>query len=126
MEKGLLGLSIKSVTLFTYERYVNVKSDLIKRTKVFYSDLNFRKDKFYLYVERRRSEDMFINDAKRKYGANVSLFIGDWSEKVQRKFMISTPGKSLRCHLGKHFPLYMIDERKTSCLHHITNKDAII
>ena len=29
-----------------------------------------------MYAERRRSEDMLINDMTRKYGANVSLFIG--------------------------------------------------
>ena len=36
--------------------------------------------------------------------------------------MISTPGKGLRRLLGKHFTLYMIDEYKTSCLHHTTKQ----
>ena len=121
-EKRLLGLKGKSVNLFNYQKYINVKSDIIRRTKAFYSNINFKKDRFYMYVERCRSEAMLINDIKRKYGANVSLFIGNWSEKTQRKFMISTPGKGLRRLLGKHFTLYMIDEYKTSCLHHITEQ----
>jgi len=50
------------------------------------------------------------------------LFIGDWSEKHQLKGMISTPGISLRRKLSKHFPLYLVDEFRTSCLNYATEE----
>jgi len=36
--------------------------------------------------------------------------------------MISTPGVGIRKLLAKNFPLYMVDEYKTSCLHHRTEE----
>jgi hypothetical protein len=46
------------------------------------------------------------------------LIMGDWSISKQLRGMISTPNSRLRRMLARHFPLYLIDEFRTSCLHY--------
>jgi len=75
-ENLLLGLNSKSVGLESYEKYTEVKNRVFENVEQFYADPHFRKDRLYLYVERRRADDILINDIKEKFGDNVVLFLG--------------------------------------------------
>ena len=48
------------------------------------------------------------------------IIMGDWSQGKQLRGIISTPNKRLTRLLAKIFPLYLIDEFRTSCLHYQT------
>ena len=69
-------------------------------------------------INNNRSDDILVNEIKTKFGKDATLFIGDWSERAPRKYMISTPGIGIRRKLKHHFKLFMVNEYKTSCLYH--------
>ena len=48
------------------------------------------------------------------------IIMGDWSQGKQLRGMISTPNKRLTRRLARIFPLYLVDEFRTSCLHYQT------
>jgi len=48
------------------------------------------------------------------------IIMGDWSVGKQMRGMISTPNMRLKRRLARIFPLYLVDEFRTSCLHHKT------
>ena len=50
------------------------------------------------------------------------IIIGDWSKGKQLNGIISTPNMRLKRRLARAFPLYMIDEYRTSCLHYLTEQ----
>jgi hypothetical protein len=60
-----------------------------------------------------------INSIKKKYGKYITIIIGDWNEFGKIKYM-STPGIGLKRKLAQKFKVYLIDEFRTSCLHHKT------
>ena len=56
-----------------------------------------------------------INNIKKTYGKDITIFIGDWSEgKTQMKNYESTPRIGIKRKLLKHFKVYNIDEYNTS------------
>ena len=66
-----------------------------------------------------------VNDIKEKFGKDVTLIIGDWSDKkgtsTPIKFM-SVPNLGLKRKLAEHFTVYNIDEFRTSKLNYKTKE----
>jgi len=52
--------------------------------------------------------------------ARPIIIMGDWSQGKQLRGLISTPNKRLTRRLARLFPLYLIDEFRTSVLHYQT------
>ena len=63
-----------------------------------------------------------LNKIENKYGKEVKIIIGDWSIGKQMRNFISTPNLSIKRKLKTRFPIYNIDEFRTSCLNYITEE----
>ena len=81
----------------------------------------YKKLEWFGYIDKQRSDANFIKNIKAKYGSNITIIIGDWSETMAIK-RISMPGKHLRRLLAAHFPVYLLDEFNTSKLNHVTEE----
>ena len=90
-------------------------SDWGKREE-FYKTTLFRKQKLNTYINTQRSESLFIQKFKKKYGENTTVFIGDWSSAgYTLPGQITTKGKGFRKMFRDHgYQVYLVDEYKTS------------
>jgi len=80
--------------------------------------------KWYRFLNEKRSIDNLVNEIKEKYGEDVIIFIGDWSEgNSQLKNSPSTPRIGLKRKLNKYFKVYNLDEYNTSKKNCYTEKD---
>ena len=70
----------------------------------------------------RSNDGNLLNDIEDIYGKDAVMIIGDCDAKTQQKHMISTPGIGLVRKVAQRFPVYRIDEFRTSCLNHITEE----
>ena len=74
----------------------------------------------YLYLYKLKFEQQLIKDLKKKYGQNLTIFIGDLDYSDANKGNAPVKGKFYRRLLDNNFRCYMIDEFRTSMLHHQT------
>ena len=65
-------------------------------------------------------EQQMIKDIKKKYGDNLTIFIGDWNYSGASKGNAPVKGKFYRKLLDNNFKCYILDEYRTSMLHHQT------
>ena len=75
--------------------------------------------KWYSYVNKKRHEDNILNEIEKVYGKEAIFIIGDWGGKG-KIHRISTPNMGLKRLLSKRFKVFLIDEFRTSILHHET------
>ena len=78
--------------------------------------------KWYSYINTKRANDNLLNLIEKTYGPNKTIIIGDWSVGQQMAHFISTPNITLKRELTRKFKVLVIDEFRTSCLHHKTDK----
>jgi hypothetical protein len=100
--------------------FINKKMEFNEYFYALYEDKIFRQYRWYSYINKQRSESRMIKNIIKNYGNNSIIIIGDWSINKQFRNYISTPNISLKRTLKKHFPVYNIDEYRTSCLHYKT------
>jgi hypothetical protein len=109
----------KATSLDDIRAYMNEWGDLNTLSSVYYSTMKRRRVKFYMYAGRRRAYSKLVNKIRTFWGNEAILYLGDWSDRNLRGF-ISTPGKSIRRLLKSNFTVFMVDEHKTSKIHHET------
>ena len=109
-----------------YERfkiYYNKKMLIHKELESLYNDERLNKLKWNLFINEKRSENMIINDIKKKFGNDVVLILGDWSmNKKIIKGLSSTPNKKYTRILENNFITLKINEYRTSIIHNKLNK----
>ena len=120
-ENKLSDYNSKSCNYDKFKEFIKKKNELNEILLEKYKDEKFRQYKWYSYIQKKRAEDRLVNDIKEKYDENTVLIIGDWSKSESSTIKkISVPNKGLKRKLSEHFTIYMIDEFRTSCLHHKT------
>ena len=77
--------------------------------------------KWYSYINKKRHEDKILNEIENVYGEDAIFIIGDWGGKGKIK-RISTPNMGLKKLLSRRFKVFLIDEFRTSKIHHETEK----
>lgn len=126
IEKQLLGTNSKSCQFDIFQTYISIKNKVNKEILEKYQEKIFRQYKWYSHINRKRTETDLIRDIKNKYGNDVKLIMGDWSERAGRTPLnmkyISTPGIGLKRKLAEHFTIYNLDEYRTSCLNYKTEE----
>lgn len=125
IENKLIGLNSKSCIEDEFKKYIKKKNKLNKILLENYKDEKYRKYKWYSYINRKRAETDLVRDIRNKYGEDVIIISGDWSDRLKTtngiKYM-STPNMGLKRKLSEYFTIYNIDEFRTSCLNYKTEE----
>lgn len=83
-------------------------------TRPFYEEKLYRKLMWRRKTYRQRSEDKFLNNIKKKFGDDIVIAIGDWSNKNTIKGLASSMGVGLKRLISKKYDTVLIDEYNTS------------
>ena len=119
-EETLNKYNSKSCNIDKFKEYITKKMEVNDIVVSLYQDIQFRKYKWYAFINKKRSEDNMLNMIEKKYSKDHTIIIGDWSIGKQMRNFISTPNLSLKRKLKERFKVYNIDEFRTSCLSYKT------
>ena len=122
IENELTDFNSKSCFVKTFKKYIIKKNQINKKLFEKYKNYKFRQYRWYAYINTKRSEDNMLNLIEEKYGKNINLIMGDASVKHNMNNFISTPNVHLKSKLKSRFPVYHIDEFRSSCLHYKTEE----
>lgn len=126
IENKLSDFNSKSCILDEFKKFIKNKNELNKVLLEKYKEDIFRKYKWYSYVNRKRAETDLARNIKNKFGKDVILIHGDWSDKLKttpsRIKYISTPNLGLKRKLNEYLTIYNLDEFRTSCLNYKTEE----
>ena len=122
IENELSSFNSKSCNLTNYNNFITKKLSTNEILYKMYQDDNFRRYKWYSYINKKRTEDRMLNKIEKVYGKDSIVVIGDWSIGKQMKNFISTPNISIKRKLQERFRVYDIDEYRTSCLNYKTEE----
>ena len=115
-EHELSGYNSKSCNLDDFKAYIKEKNKVNVELINKYKEGIFRKYKWYLFINTKRSEDNLLNKIEKVFGKDLTLVYGDWSTGKQMRNFISTPNKGIKRKLNTRFEIYSIDEFKTSLI----------
>ena len=119
-ENTLSEFNSKTCRLDAFKNYitqkVKVNTDLYSQ----YEHTKFRQYRLYSYINTQRTEDNMLNLIANQFGKDVKIIMGDWSVGKQMRNFISTPNLTIKRKLKTRFPVYNLDEFRTSCLHYKT------
>ena len=116
-------LNSKTCRFEKFNEYIKNKLELNRELSSLYTPQIFRQYRWYSYINRKRSEDNLLNHIEKTYGKDAKIVIGNWQNgNYQLKNMMPTPGISLLRKLNERFEVFLIDEFRTSCLHHKTEQ----
>ena len=102
-------------------KYINKNNDLYKnlsQQKLLIYQSKLSKIKWHMHLQRNHADKKLIQRIINKFGRNIQIIIGDWSEGNSLKNFISTPNKRILELLQKTFPTFLIDEFNTSKLYY--------
>jgi hypothetical protein len=126
IENKLSEYNSKSCSLEEFKKFIKNKNEVNKILLEKYKEDIFRKYKWYSYINRKKAETDLVKDIKNKFGKDVILIHGDWSDKLKSSSSkikyISTPNLGLKRKLNEYIPIYNIDEFRTSCLNYKTEE----
>jgi hypothetical protein len=122
IEKKLNGLNCKTCDIEIFKEYINTKNKVNTELYPLYENEKFRQYKWYSHINRKRCEDNMLNLIEEKFGKDVNIIYGDWSQGKQMRYFMSTPNLGIKRKLTERFNVYNIDEYRTSALHFRTEK----
>ena len=120
IENELSSYNSKSVDYKKFKKFIKKKNELNKILLEKYQDEVFRKYKWYGYINRKKAETDLIRDIKNTFGKDVNIIQGDWSVGKAMRGLISSPNLGLKRKLAEYYPIYNLDEFRTSCINHKT------
>jgi hypothetical protein len=120
IENKLSEFNSKSCNLDEFKKFIKNKNEINKVLLDKYKEDIFRKYKWYGYINRKKAETDLARNIKDKFGKDVILIQGDWSDRLKttpsRIKYISTPNLGLKRKLNEYLTIYNLDEFRTSCL----------
>ena len=125
LETELSKTCCRTVDVKEFKNYIKKRNEIYDKMELLYEKSKCRRYKWYSFLNKKRSEDNIINSIKKKYGKDVTIFIGDWSNgTTQMKNFKSTPRIGMKRKLKKHFKVYNINEYNTSKMCYKTEKET--
>ena len=117
IENILSGYNSKSCIIDYFKNFINKKNELNKQLLDMYKEDIFRKYKWYGYINRKKAETDLVRDIKDNFGKDVTVIMGDWSDKLKTtpsriKYM-TTPNLGLKRKINEYLDVYNIDEFRT-------------
>jgi len=82
----------------------------------FYNNNKFRRLKMEIYQKKIQSENKLVNNIKNKFGNNLILIFGDWSDEQGYRTGETSTCKGIKKKLSKYYESYLVDEYNTSKL----------
>ena len=130
-ETELSKFSSRTLKENDFKKFINKKNDINKNIKNFYNRKLFRKNKFRIYSNTKKSEDALLNEVENKFltkedkekNKKLVLLYGNWSRSSQMKNFMPTSGLGIKRLLNKRFIILDVDEYKTSKIHNRTLKE---
>lgn len=122
IEENLAKFNSKSCDINNYKDYIKEKNKLNNKLQKLYENEIFRKYKWYGYLNTRRSEAKLQEKIKEKFGKNCNILYGNWGVTKQMRNFISTPMIGIKRKIKEKFPVYNLDEFRTSCLNYKTEE----
>ena len=83
-------------------------------TQAYYRQEKWRSWKFRIYCHRNSSEDKLFNAMEKAYGADCTIFYGNWSRREQMPGCNPSPTTGIRKRLGRRFHVVVVDEFRSS------------
>ena len=107
----------KTTDLNKAKEYLAKKVEVDNANDGFYEDPYFRKLKHRRYINTQRSEDKLLNEIEKTFGKNIVLAYGDYDSKNYHLPGVPPAiGSGLRKKINKRFPLFLVNEFRTSKL----------
>ena len=129
IENKLSEFNSKSCILDEFKKFIKNKNELNKVLLEKYKEDIFRKYKWFSYINRKKAETDLARNIKNKFGKDVILIHGDWSDRLKttpsRIKYISTPNLGLKRKLSEYLTIYNLDEFRTSCLNYKTEERCV-
>ena len=97
--------------------YMKLKNAVDRKLQRYYEEYHHRIRKWYLKINKKRSEANMLNRFEQVFGSpeEVVILMGDWSENRPMKYQEPTMGKSMRRLFRNHgYKLLLVDEYNTS------------
>jgi len=118
IELELSKYNCKTVDYNGFKKYIQMESSFNIQTDHFYQLDIWRKMKWRVWINRRRSQDQFLNRIEKVFGRSEDIVIcyGNWSETKQMKYLMPSLGIGLRRLVSKRFETFLVDEYRTSKL----------
>ena len=116
-ETALSVCSAKSVSADKFKDYIRAKHEANKITQEHYETERYRKLNFRAYIRKQQHEVKILNQLEARFGPKEEtvICIGDWSRKSGSCIRgPSSLGIGMRRLLARRFPVYLIDEYRTS------------
>lgn len=117
IEDALSKHDSKSLNYEKIKDYILTKNNVNYQLNDYYKGEIFRKQKWFSFINRQKSEAEMINKFIKTFGSQkeVVLLIGDWSEGKHMKGREPTKGKAIRRLFTKnHFKIFLVNEYNTS------------
>ena len=123
LETELSKTCCRTVDIEEFKNYIKKRNGIYDNMELLYEQSKCSRYKWYSFLNKKRSEDNIINNIKKTYGKDVTIFIGDWRNgATQMKNFKSTPRIGIKRKLKKHFKVYNINEYNTSKMCYKTEK----
>lgn len=125
-ESELSFCNSSSCDIETVKKYIQTKTKLIKNIKGHYNDTIYRKQKWFAFINRQRSEAKMINNFKKKFGdgSKTIILMGDFQENNHMKYKEPTKGKGFRNLFKKAgYNVFLVDEYNTSKICHVNGNE---
>ena len=105
-----------------FNSYFLIKMKIHKELENLYNDVRLNKLKWILFINEKRSENLLVNDIKKKFGNDTVLILGNWSMNKKGIKCTSVPNKKYEKVLNRNFITLKINEFRTSIIHNKTEK----
>ena len=110
--------NMKTVDISKHIENMNIRYKFIDYVENHYGKRVYRRMKFDRYIHTQKSESNLMNEITKRFGNNVCLAYGNYSNNYHMKGCLPTIGIGLRNKLNKKFKMIIVDEYKTSKLCH--------
>ena len=105
-----------------FNSYFLIKMKIHKELEKLYNDERLNKLKWMLFINEKRSENLLVNDIKKRFGNKIVLILGNWSMNKKGIKCTSIPNKKYEKVLKRNFITLKINEFRTSIIHNKTEK----
>jgi hypothetical protein len=128
LETELSNYNSGSCILENAKSYIKKKNEINHILSTLYKLPEFRRWKWYGYINRQRADREMVKRFKEKFGSGEEsvILIGDFEQRKQMKYKEPTKGKSIRTLFKKNgYKVYLVDEYRTSCRLYETGEELI-
>ena len=116
IETKLSYFNSKTNNFNNFKLWLENKYKYFDKLYSFYNINEFKRLKMEIYQKTKQSELKLVNNIKNKFGNDLILVFGDWSDEQGYRTGETSTCKGIKKRLSKIFNSYLVDEYNTSKL----------